>query len=111
MGEDDIKNFNKEYIKRREVICRRLDRLSPVFTYIKPNSAYYIFPKIVKEPRDSWKFTLDLLDKIQIAVVPGIAFGPSGENHIRMSFGRSEEHINQAFDRMEGYFGKIKSEI
>jgi len=36
---------------------------------------------------------------------PGIAFGPTGENHIRLSFCVPEEMINKAFDRMEKYFG------
>ena len=53
---------------------------------------------------DSWKFALDLLKSAQVAVVPGIAFGPNGEGHIRINFGRSEEDINEAMDRIENYF-------
>jgi aspartate/methionine/tyrosine aminotransferase len=128
MGENDLKNFVREFEKRRDLICARLDKLSHVFSYIKPNSAYYVFPKInppyppftkgVKIGRtsfiegddgdfvDSWQFSLDLLDKAQVAVVPGVAFGPNGEGHVRMSFGRSEEDINKAFDRMETLFTK-----
>jgi aminotransferase len=104
MGEADIKIFNQKYIKRRDLITERLDRLNHIFSYIKPNSAYYVFPKILEERRKSWDFALELLEKIQVAVVPGLAFGPRGENHIRMSFGRSEKHINEAFDRMDEYF-------
>lgn len=103
MGEKDIEVSRKEYLKRRDLICQRLDNLSNIFSYIKPDSSYYIFPKILAE-RDSWNFTLNLLNKIQVAVVPGIAFGPSGEGHIRMSFGRSEHDILCAFDRIDMYF-------
>ena len=128
MGESDVKKFNQGYKKRRDLICSRLDKLSNVFSYVKPDGAYYVFPQILaplsREKRageglpastrgegvreNSWKFALDLLDKIQVAVVPGIAFGPNGEGHVRMSFGRSEEDIEKAFERMEKYF---KSQI
>ncbi len=104
MGERDIANFNREYMRRLDLTCKRLDKLKRVFSYIKPNSSYYVFPKILTDKTDSWEFTLDLLDKIQVALVPGVAFGPNGEGHVRISFGRSEEHINEAFDRMEKYF-------
>ena len=121
MGESDVKKFNQGYKKRRDLICSRLDKLSNVFSYVKPDGAYYVFPQILaplsREERageglgvreNSWKFALDLLDKIQVAVVPGIAFGPNGEGHVRMSFGRREEDIEKAFERMEKYF---KSQI
>ena len=111
MGEGDIKEFREKYLKRRDLICSRLDKLKHIFSYIKPNSAYYVFPRLRPalldfsgqarqddNDVDSWQFALNLLDKIQVAVVPGVAFGPNGEGHVRMSFGRSEEDINRAFD-------------
>lgn len=114
MGERDVKEFREKYIKRREIICKRLDRLSKYFDYIKPNSTYYVFPKIKQDnfPEDfkrnyknseslSWQFALWILEKAQVAVVPGIAFGPSGEGHFRMSFGKTKKEINEAFDRIE----------
>jgi len=117
MGEGDIKEFREKYLKRRDLICSRLDKLKHIFSYIKPNSAYYVFPRLRPalldfsgqarqddNDVDSWQFALNLLDKIQVAVVPGVAFGPNGEGHVRMSFGRSEEDINRAFDRMDKYF-------
>lgn len=105
MGGPDVNYFINEFKKRRDLICYRLDGLKNVFSYIKPNSAYYVFPKI--KEADSWEFTINLLDKIQVALVPGVAFGPHGEGHVRMSFGRSENDINAAFDRMEKFLSKI----
>jgi len=115
MGEGDIKLFNNKYKSRRDLICSRLDKLKNIFSYIRPESAYYIFPRLLDKKRgrgmkqnqgevDSRKFAFDLLKKIQVAVVPGIAFGPNGEGHVRMSFGRSENDINKAFNRLEEYF-------
>jgi len=114
MGEGDIKSFNKEYKKRLDLVCKRLNDLKNVFEYVKPNSSYYVFPQIKKELIEkkkysetgesiSWQFCLDLLENIQVALVPGVAFGPNGENHIRISFGRSEEDINKAFNRIDKY--------
>jgi aminotransferase len=104
MGERDLTGFRKEYLLRRDLICQRLDRLSKVFSYAKPDSAYFVFPKILRGQTDSWRLGLELLEEARVAVVPGIAFGPSGEGHLRLSFGRSEEDINKAFDRIEKHF-------
>lgn len=107
MGEKDLKIFHEGYLKRRELICSRLDKLAHVFEYCKPESSYFAFPGYKLE-QSSWDFALFLLDKIQVAVVPGVAFGPSGEGHVRLSFGRSEDDINRAFDRLEKLFGTKK---
>ncbi|MFH0955850.1 MAG: pyridoxal phosphate-dependent aminotransferase [Candidatus Falkowbacteria bacterium] len=104
MGEGDVANFKKHYNRRRNLICSRLDRLDKFLHYIKPNSSYFVFPKILNN-EDSVALALELLDKIQVAVVPGVAFGPNGEGHLRLSFSRSEEHINIAFNRLEKFFG------
>ncbi|MDR3559390.1 MAG: aminotransferase class I/II-fold pyridoxal phosphate-dependent enzyme [Candidatus Pacebacteria bacterium] len=114
MAEKDIAHFRREYQKRRDLICARLDKFKNVFEYVQPTSAYYVFPKIIKKDISfgsydcpdslSWKFALYLLEKAQVAVVPGVAFGPNGEDHVRMSFGRSEKDINRAMDRLEKLF-------
>ena len=73
---------------------------------MKPEGAYYVFPRIVADHADSRSFALDLLDKARVTVTPGRAFGPSGEHHVRMAYCVEEETIERAFDRMEGYFGR-----
>jgi aminotransferase len=111
MAEEDLAGYHKIYKARRDLICRRLDKLTHVFEYQKPDSAYFVFPRIKEdilrkmgEISDSKEFAIELLEKAKVATVPGAAFGPSGENHIRMCFGRSEEDINVAFDRLEIFF-------
>lgn len=119
MAGDDVIKFNKKYRKRRDLICERLDKLKNIFSYIKPISSYYVFPRIINLSvpstghlplergegiGSSWRFALKLLEETQVAVVPGIAFGPNGENHIRISFGKTGKDINEAFDRMERLF-------
>jgi aminotransferase len=111
MAEEDVVNFRKVFQKRRDLMCNRLDKLKKVFSYQKPDSAYFAFPLIkddilrkVAPNGGSWQFAIELLERAKVATVPGVAFGPSGENHIRMCFGRSEEDISLAFDRMEEFF-------
>jgi aminotransferase len=64
-----------------------------------------MFPKILIN-KDSRTLALDILEKAKVALVPGIAFGPSGEGHLRISFARPTREINEAFDRIEKYFLK-----
>ena len=104
MAENDVLEYNFQYSRRRDLICKRLDALNNIFQYIKPESSYFIFPKITKAPNNSLNFAMDLIKNIQVAVVPGFAFGPNGEGHVRMNFGKTEKEINLAFDRMEKYF-------
>lgn len=86
---------------RRELICQRLDELPHVFSYTKPQGAYYIFPEINVPHDDSKQFALDLLQQTGVAVTPGSAFGPAGEHHVRMAYCVEEDIINQAFDRIQ----------
>jgi len=112
MADEDLAKFKQEYRLRRDLICRRLDKLKDIFEYIKPNSSYFVFPRFLQgfdgqtrsDVLSSWNFALNLLEKARVAVVPGIAFGPSGEGHIRLSFGRSEKDIEEAFNRIDKLF-------
>jgi aminotransferase len=99
----------REMKQRREIICGRLDRLSDLFSYQKPHGAYYIFPKILPERmHDSVDFCVRLLKEAGVVTVPGSAFGPTGEGHIRMSYCFTREEINEAFDRIEIWWSKAK---
>lgn len=104
-ADGDIGRFRDEYARRRDITMAHLDDLSEFFSYQKPKGAYFVFPKLLPK-RDSWQFTYDLLEKAGVAVVPGAAFGPNGESHIRISFGRTEKDIDRAFERIKKYFKK-----
>ena len=91
------------------MMCERLNMLDSVFEYNKPESSYLMFPKILGGwGNDSITFSKNLLKEARVSTTPGIAFGPTDENHIRLSFCVPEEIINKAFDRMEEYFKKSK---
>ncbi|MCK4272067.1 aminotransferase, partial [bacterium] len=86
--------------------CRRLDGLGSIFEYKKPGGSYLMFPKILlpEGQADSTAFCKKLLREAKVSTTPGIAFGPTGQGHLRLSFCVSEDEINKAFDRMEVYF-------
>ncbi len=100
-----LAEFERILDRRRALICERLDRLSHVFRYIRPQGAYYVFPRILADQDNAVQFSHDLLDQARVAVTPGSAFGPSGDSHVRMAYCVEDDVINLAFDRMEAHFG------
>jgi aminotransferase len=101
-----VDNFREHYRSARDRMCERLDRLKSVFDYLKPSGSYLMFPRIlVDEGADSADFCKRLLREARVSTTPGVAFGPTGEGHLRLSFCVSEDEIDKAFDRMEGFFG------
>jgi aminotransferase len=101
---DHKQEFESILNSRRGLICQRLDNIPHVFANQKPEGAYYVFPKILAEHTTSKEFAIDLLNNTRVAVTPGSAFGPSGENHVRMAYCVNEDTINLAFDRIDNYF-------
>lgn len=101
-----LAEFEVTFAKRRGLICQRLDALPHVFDYVKPEGAYYVFPRILAEHSNAHDFCMELLHNSKVALVPGSAFGPSGEHHVRMTYCVSEDTINRAFDRLEALFGR-----
>ncbi len=103
--QDCIKEFKDHYFKARNLMCKRLDELDHIFEYQKPMGSYLMFPKILDDSgKDSTTFCKKLLKEAKVSTTPGIAFGPTGESHLRLSFCVSEDMINKAFDRMYKYF-------
>lgn len=104
-SQDCVFEFKKHYLKTRNMMCQRLDNLDSVFEYQKPGGSYLMFPKILlDEGKDSSAFCKKLLKEAKVSTTPGIAFGPTGESHLRLSFCVSEDMINKAFDRVEAYY-------
>jgi len=105
-SQECVEQFRQHYLTTRNLMCERLDRVSSVFEYQKPDGSYLMFPKIVFKDgkNDSKDFCIKLLKEVKVSTTPGIAFGPTGEGHLRMSFCVPEETINLAFDRIEDYF-------
>lgn len=107
LGEEFVETFRHEFRERRDRTLEHLDALSMIFDYQKPNASYFVFPRVkdvVPFARDSRRLALEILDHARVALVPGIAFGPTGESHLRISYSRKSEEIDQAFERLSRYF-------
>jgi len=103
--QDCITEFREHYLSTRNLMCERLDKLDSVFAYQKPRGSYLMFPRILlEEGRDSTAFCIRLLKEGKVSTTPGIAFGPSGQRHLRLSFCVPANVINTAFDRMEEFY-------
>jgi len=100
-----VSEFRAHYLAARNLMCERLDELDSIFAYQKPGGSYLMFPKILlEEGKDSEAFCKNLLKSGKVSTTPGIAFGPTGESHLRLSFCVSPDEINKAFDRIEVLF-------
>ncbi len=107
--QDCVAQFREHYLSARNLMCQRLDRLKPIFEYVKPAGSYLMFPRILSEEgSDSTAFCKRLLKEARVSTTPGVAFGPTGQRHLRMSFCVTEQEINKAFDRMDAYFKQIR---
>jgi aspartate/methionine/tyrosine aminotransferase len=99
-----LAEFASILARRRDLICARLDAVPHVFDYVRPEGAYYVFPRILAEHTDSVGFAIRLLEEAKVTVTPGGAFGPAGEHHVRMAYCVDDAVIEQAFDRIEAFF-------
>jgi len=105
--QDCVAEFARHYRRTRDLMCDRLDRLGTVFDYQRPGGTYLMFPRIlVEDGQDSTAFCRALLHEARVSTTPGVAFGPTGQGHLRLSFCVPEAEVNKAFDRMDDYLGR-----
>ncbi len=97
-GEQSMMKMRREYELRRNYIVRGLNDLG--LECHKPQGAFYVFPKITGTGLSSRDFSLRLLREKKVAVVPGSAFGPSGEGHVRCSYATALDQIKIAVERI-----------
>jgi len=100
-GQKFIEQFKNEFMKKREYVKSRLEVMNGLS--LRPiEGAFYAFPSYSKRKK-STEFSKELLEMYGTAVLPGSAFGPAGEGHIRISFGGSMESIATGLDMLEKY--------
>ncbi|MBR2346181.1 MAG: aminotransferase class I/II-fold pyridoxal phosphate-dependent enzyme [Clostridia bacterium] len=100
-GDDDIKMMVDEYNRRRRYIYNGLKSIG--IESFEPEGAFYIFPKIADYGLSSEEFCNRLLYEHKCAIIPGNAFGKSGEGFARISYAYSIKHITQALERIEAF--------
>lgn len=107
-GINDADEMKVEYQKRRDYLFEKMSALG--FEIARPSGAFYIFAKIPAGLiQDSFDFCVDLAQKQQLAIIPGIAFGPEAEGYVRLSYAASMEKLVEAMKRLEKYVQNEKA--
>ncbi len=106
--EDDVESMRQAYDKRRRTLVDGLrDAGLPTF---EPEGAFYCFPDITSTGLSSEDFAQQLLTEEHVAVVPGPAFGPSGEGYVRCAYATSLEKIEIAVERITSFAARHQEE-
>jgi len=103
-GDEDIEYMAREYNYRRRIIVDGFRKMG--LDCFEPLGAFYVFPSIQKTGLTSEEFCEKLLYEEKVAVVPGTAFGESGQGFVRCSYAYSIENINEALKRIEKFVKK-----
>jgi aspartate aminotransferase len=98
IDEGVVRAHRGEYRKRRDLLLSGLNELG--LTCEKPAGAFYAFPDVTRISSDSRKAADILLERAQVAAVPGIVFGPEGEGHLRFSFSTPLETIEGGLESL-----------
>ncbi len=104
-GAPSVQRMKEQYQRRRDLIVRRFNE-SGLKCHL-PKGSFYAFPSLEGTGQSSMKFCQGLLQKEEVAIVPGTAFGPSGAGFARASFSTSYERILEATDRIECYVNNL----
>lgn len=105
-GDEDIEHMVGEYDMRRKYLVDALKRMGlPCF---EPLGAFYVFPCIKGTGLSSEEFCEKLLYDQKLALIPGNAFGGSGEGFVRVSYAYSIKHIAEALRRLELFLRGLK---
>jgi aminotransferase len=103
-GEQEMRKMVADYNYRRKLMHNGLNEIG--LSCFEPQGAFYCFPSIKCTGLDSEAFSEKLLIEEQVAVVPGNAFGDSGEGHIRCCYAASVKNIEEALNRMHAFVNR-----
>ena len=100
-GDSAVASMRESYNQRRRYVLSRLSEMG--IDCFEPEGAFYVFPSIKKFGMTSEEFCTKLLESQKVAVVPGDAFGDSGEGFIRISYAYSLKQLKEALERIEKF--------
>ena len=97
----EIDRMRDEYNMRRRLVVRSFNDMG--LTCFEPRGAFYAFPCIKSTGMSSQEFCTKLLGQKHVAIIPGDAFGASGEGYCRVSYAYSVEHLTEALKRIREF--------
>ena len=99
--DDQIEMMRDEYNRRRRYVVKSLNDMG--LTCFEPRGAFYVFPSIQISGLTSNEFCEQLLREKEVAIIPGSAFGASGEGYARISYAYSVDHLQTAMKRIREF--------
>lgn len=107
-GDEDIKEMRTAYNQRRRFLMNAFKEMG--LECFEPYGAFYVFPCIKEFGMTSEEFATRFLEEEKVAVVPGTAFGDSGEGYLRISYAYSLENLKVAIGRLRHFVEKLQAE-
>lgn len=107
-GDEDVAMMREQYDARRRYLMQRFKEMG--LDCFEPFGAFYVFPCIKEFSMTSDEFANRLLQTKKVAVVPGTAFGRSGEGFLRISYAYSLEDLKVALERVEEFITELRAE-
>lgn len=107
-GDEDVQQMREAYNQRRRYLMYAFRNMG--LDCFEPYGAFYVFPCIKEFGMTSEEFAERFLAEEKVAVVPGTAFGDSGEGFLRISYAYSLENLKEAIGRLERFVHKLREE-
>ena len=104
-GDADVQMMRDSYNQRRRYLVNAFKEMG--LSCFEPFGAFYMFPSVKQFGMTSDEFASKLLHEEKLAVVPGNAFGDSGEGFLRISYAYSLENLKKAVARLERFVGRL----
>lgn len=104
-GDADVQHMRESYDQRRRYLMHAFAEMG--LECFEPLGAFYMFPSIKRFGMTSDEFATQLLKEEKVAVVPGTAFGDSGEGYLRVSYAYSLESLKEALGRIERFVNRL----
>ncbi len=106
-GDEDVSKMREAYNQRRRFLMDAFKRMG--LECFEPYGAFYVFPCIKEFGMTSEEFAMAFLEEEKVAVVPGTAFGDSGEGFLRISYAYSIDNLKVAIGRLEKFITKLRN--
>ena len=106
-GDEDVKTMRQAYNQRRRFLMNAFREMG--LDCFEPYGAFYVFPCIKEFRMTSEEFAMRFLEEEKVAVVPGNAFGESGEGFLRISYAYSLENLKVAMDRFKRFVERLRN--
>ena len=100
----EIERMRNEYNMRRRLVVKSFNDMG--LSCFEPRGAFYAFPCIKSSGMSSEEFCTKLLEQKHVAIIPGNAFGASGEGYARVSYAYSVEHLMEAIRRIREFLNE-----